>query len=172
MHEQTHSSLFWGILSINCICLSGMSVWTRSFSLPVGFPLLSVLKSFWFCACSQSLLLFRFSCLSFPAHIASVQEVSPVANIPKFLSTYTVFLPLEAWDLLENGKCLFMPWVQNTVKTRERPNIFSLQSYSRISDSSGKAVRGWLENCPGVLGTNQSLYQCLETRSKVLRAPE
>lgn len=118
-----------------------------------------------FCASRQSLLLFRFSCLSFPARIAPVQEVSPVANIPKFLSTYTVFLPLEAWNLLENGKCLFIPWVH----TRERLSIFSLQSYQWISDFSDKAVRGkfsWF------LGTNQGLYQSWETRSKVLQAPE
>lgn len=96
---------------------------------------------------ASSLLLFRFSCLSFPAHIAPVQEVSPVANIPKFLSTYIVFLPLEAWNLLENGKCLFIPWLQNTVKTRERPNIFSLQSYPWISDFSDKVERGKFSWC-------------------------
>lgn len=123
---------------------------------------------FKFCASSQSLLLFRFSCLSFPAHTAPLQEVSPVANIPKFLSTYTVFLPLEAWNLLENGKCLFIPWVQNTVKTKDQ--IFS--AFRVTHESQTSQTKWWGENFPGVLGTSQNLYQSWETRSKLIQAPE
>lgn len=66
----------------------------------------------------------------------------PIPSVPTSLPIYTVVLPLEAWHLLENGKCLFILWVQNTVKIRGRPNIFSLQSYPWISDSVDRAVQG------------------------------
>lgn len=105
-HTHTPTSLFWGIFSINCICLTGMSVWSRSFSLSVGFPLLSVMYIYIFLLfflCQQPVSVtvqIQLSVLIF-LHIVPVQEVSPVANIPKFLSTYTVFLPLQAWNLLE-----------------------------------------------------------------------
>lgn len=61
---HTHPGLFWSILNINCICLSGMSFWTRNFSPSVVFPLLFVIYIFFLisvpagslCYCSDSVV--------------------------------------------------------------------------------------------------------------------
>lgn len=102
---------------------------------------------YYFCASSQSLLLFRFSYLSLSSCILFLIKKFP--QLPIYLNSFppTLFSCPCRLGIFWKWKVSFYTMGKELQWKRERPNIFSLQSYPWVSDLSHKAVRGNFSWC-------------------------